>query len=260
MHNLRSVGASTDGISNDDRSLSDMLAKLKGDSKLMMNILLGQFKDLRTEFTNVTAAKNEEINELRNELGDLKKTVNKLEEMIDSQDSYERRDTIILSGNDIPEVSTGEICSNIVHDIIQSKLRIQLAPNEINTAHRLGPKKQSQGPDKRPIIVKLCRRDTKRQLTAAARSQNSTSPLYVNESLTPKRRTILYALRQMKKAQPSMVVGCSSVDGQVYAFTKSTREGARNVRHSINSHVALVEFCREHVKKPLDTFLSEWVH
>ena len=50
-----------DSISNDERLLSGKLAKLKGDSKLMMNILLGQFKDMPTEFTNVKAAENEEI-------------------------------------------------------------------------------------------------------------------------------------------------------------------------------------------------------
>ena len=51
------TSTTADSISNIERSLSDMLAKLKRDCKLIMDILLGRFKDLRTEFTSVTAAK-----------------------------------------------------------------------------------------------------------------------------------------------------------------------------------------------------------
>ena len=114
-------------------------------------------------------------------MSDLKKPSTDLidcHDMIDCHDSYERRDTINLSGNDIPEVPNGKICSNIVHDIVQNKLHIELFPNEIDIAHHLGSKKQTSGLDKRSIIVNLCRRDTKRQLTAAARSEDSRSPAY----------------------------------------------------------------------------------
>ena len=137
---------------------------------------------------------------------------------------------------------------------------MELEPTEISTAHRLGIKPTTQTPDRRPFIMKLCRRDTKKELLRAAKEQNSASPIYINESLTPKRSTILYTLHQVKKAHPSLVTGCTSIDGRVFAFTKSSTPGGRNVRHLVNNHDGLVSFCGDHVKKPLETFLAEWNH
>ena len=245
---------------DDDHTLSEMLNKLKVDSKAMMTILLKQFKDLRNDFKNNLEAKDKEIEILQHDLQDVRKTVRKLEDSIDDQNAYERRDTIIISGSHIPKATTGENCSDIVRQLIKEKLKIELPPSEVNTVHRLGTKSPSQAEDKRPFIMKLCRRDTKRQLIIAARSQNSSSQIYVNESLTPKRRTILYALRQMKKLHPTLVTGCNSIDGRIYAFTKAAIEGGRHVRHLVNTHEALVEFSREFVNKPLVSFLNEWVH
>ena len=244
----------------DDKSLNDLLAKLKGDSKVMMTILLKQFKELREDFVKSSAAKDKEIGLLKNEVKTLKQNLGKLEATIDDQDAYERRDTVIVSGNSLPEVSPGENCSDIVRQVIKEKLKIELPPTEINTIHRLGRKPMTQTPDKRPFIIKLCRRDTKKELLQAAKEQHSTSPIYINESLTPKRSTILYTLRQIKKAHPSLVTGCTSIDGRVFAFTKSTTPGGRNARHLVNHHAGLVDFCRDYVKKPLDTFLAEWAH
>ena len=241
-----------------DPTVSELINKLKGDNKLMMTVMLKQFNELKEEFSQAMTAKNEEIDVLKNHVKTLQKTVGKLEESLDDQDAYERRDTVIISGNNLPEVHTGEIPNNVVQKVIKDNLKIEITPNEISTAHRLGKKPPTQAPDKRPFIVKLCRRDTKRTIMQAARAQNSSSPIYINESLTPKRRTILYALRQMKKAHPTLVTGCSSTDGKIYAYTPTGE--TRNARHLVNTHEALVFFCREHVKKPLDAFLSGWVH
>ena len=244
--------------SENNKAITDLLGKLKGDSKTMLTVLLNEFKELKEEFKKVVTSKDKEISELKSDVNDLKKTVNKLEEFIDDQDAYERRDTIILSGNNLPAVTSGENCTNLVCQVIKDNLRVEIPTTEINTAHRLGRKPTNQGPDKRPLIVKLCRRDTKKMLFQSAKSQNSASPIYLNESLTPKRRTILYALRQMKKFHPTLVTGCTSIDGKIFAFTPTS--GPRNLRHLVNTHSALVEFCRQHVKVPLDTFLAQWEH
>ena len=179
---------------------------------------------------------------------------------MDDQDAYERRDTVIVSGSSLPEVSPGENSREVALRVLKDKIKVELQPTEISTVHRLGRPPTTQTPDKRPFIIKLCRRDTKRELLRAAKEQNSTSPIYINESLTPKRSTILYTLRQVKKAHPSLVTGCTSIDGRVFAFTKSTSPGGRNVRHLVNTHDGLVKFCHDFVKKPLDTFLAEWTH
>lgn len=250
---------STDTMNQEDKAATELLNKLRGDNKVMMTFMFRQFKELKQEFTQAMAAKNTEIDELKAQVSALKKTVSKLEGTIDDQDAYERRDTIIISGNSLPEATRGEISSNVVCQVLKDRLKVELPPNEISTAHRLGKKPPTQTPDKRPFIIKLCRRDTKRTLLQAARSQNSSSPIYINESLTPKRRTILFALRQMKKAHPQLVTGCTSTDGKIFAFTKNPA-GGNDSRHLVNTHEDLVFFCREYVKLPLDSFLDNWSH
>ena len=177
---------------------------------------------------------------------------------MDDNDAYERRDTIIIAGQGIPEVSQGEICSNVVRNLIQEKLNIVIQNNDISTAHRLGPKRENQSSDKRNLIVKLCRRDLKRDLISASKRQQSPS-IFINESLTPTRKTILNALRKMKRDHPNLVKGCSTFNGRVFAFTPVTQgPSTRDVRHLVNNHETLVKFCCDYVKLPLDLFLQSF--
>ena len=252
-------------------SLDELSDKLSGDGKLIVSVMINRFDSMKKEFFDLLATKNREVEELRDELCVMKKKVSLLEGTIDDGNAYERRDTVIFSGSAVPVVSNGENCRDIVINLVKEKLRIELPISEINIAHRLGKKPISQAPDKRNIIVKLCRRDMKREIMVASRNSqysSSTAPsgpsLFINESLTPKRQTILYALRQIKRAHPTIVVGCTSIDGRVYAYTKppnliqNSRE--RSVRHPINTHEDLTKFCRDYVKLPLETFLETWNH
>ena len=193
-----------------------------------------------------------------------KKKVEKLESYIDDADAYERRDTVILSGSALPAATIGENCNEVTRQILKRELNMEIPLTEINTCHRLGKKSPSQSPDTRPIIVKLCRRDVKSQLISAARQlgkgnskrgQNIPN-LFVNESLTPPRRKILFTLRQIKRAHPDIVSGCSSYDGKIFAYTKNGN--LRNTRHLVNNHQSLVKFCDEHIKVPIQTFLDHW--
>ena len=232
--------------------IAELMKDLKGGSKKVVTIMMKQFQALRDEISS----KNQEITELKSKVGELQSKVEKLESNIDDADAYERRDTIILSGSAVPPASVGEKSSEIVRAVVRENLRIELSSAEINTAHRLGKKAPSQAPDKRPIIVKLCRRDVKSQLMSAVRQQRPTS-LYINESLTQPRRKILFALRQMKRAHPDLVLGCNSYDGRIYAYTKSSVP-SQNTRHLINTYQSLVKFCNDQIKVPIETFLDQW--
>ena len=255
------------------------ISTLSKDGKIIVEVMEKRFNEMKvemetmkSEFSDLLKKKNEEIIALNQQVDSLKDRVIKLENSIDDEDAYVRRDTVIFSGNCIPESSQGEICSNIIQEIVQDKLKIRLKSEDISVAHRLGKKPINQGPDRRGIIVKLCRRETKSELFMAKRNLPRTSSisLYINESLTPKRNTILFALRQMKKAHPNIISGCSSYDGRIYAYTKpspnaSAFRGAnsstpRNVRHLINTHASLIDFCHQFIKKPLDQFLNSWNH
>ena len=162
-----------------------------------------------------------------------------MEEKIDDADAYERRDTIILSGNDVPSATPGEIVSDIVCGVVRDRLKLGMDVTDISAAHRLGPKLKSQGPDRRKIIVKLCRRERKYDLITACK-QTKPPNLFINENLAPTRNNILFSLRRAKKKFLNIVAACSSHDGKVYAWIKPPNLGRtppNSIRISPPSHL-----------------------
>ena len=204
--------------------------------------------------------KSELIASLQDEVSHLKSTISKLEGRIDDADAYERRDTLIIAGEGVPVVTVGESCTSIVGDLIKHKLKINVAPGDISTAHRLGKKPVNQQLDKRNLIVKLCPRDLKRDILTACR--NLKPNLYINESLTPVRSTIMYVLRNAKK-KSNRLVGCSSMDGRIFAWIKRDEEAGaneRNIRVPINTYMELDSFCSDVLQEPMSNYLQRWPH
>ena len=243
---------------------------MSDESRFIINELNNRFKELnnsfdglRRYFDDILAKKDEEILQLKTESTELKTRIIKLENTLDEEDAYIRRDSLIFSGNAIPTVTNGELCKNIVKSVVEEKLKIKISDSDISVAHRLGKKPTAQIPDRRQIIAKFCRMDTKRELLMAKRSfsnRTDTSSLFINESLTPRRRAIFYSLRQMRKAHPSIISGCSTIEGRVCVFTKNPQQSEhhRSKRHFINTHESLKQFCDEYIKEPMERFLSSW--
>ena len=149
---------------------------------------MAMFEDLRKEFVGLCQEQDKKIEVLSSEVSQLKKHVSKLEEKLEDQEAYERRDTVVLSGNAVPVHSVGENCANIAKEVIQKEFQLVVSSNDISVSHRLGLKPTNQRPDRRNLIIKFCRRDVKRDVLAASRRMKS-SNLYANESLTPPGRT-----------------------------------------------------------------------
>ena len=165
---------------------------------------------------------------------------------------------MIFSGQDLPPVSTDENCVEVVKKIAQEKLQYILAPTDISVAHRMGPKPTSQRPDKRKIIVKFCRRNTKVDLLTAARCVKPEN-IFINESLTAQRQTILFALRKAKREFPNVISGTSTTDGRVYVWIKpqdATSSPSRDTRLLVNSLTRLEDFCQRNLGKPMSYFLG----
>ena len=223
------------------------------------NKIRAEISEMKNEFMQLCTEKNEEISSLKVEVSTLKTKISKLEQVVDDADAYERRDTVIVSGPGLPEFSRGENSCEVVREIIRENFHINVNSSDINTSHRIGAKPQNQAPDKRSLIIKFCRRDLKREIiTASKRTKNGA--VFVNENLTPARRTIFKTLRTMKREHPDLVKGVSVFEGRVFAYTKSVSGGpnARDRKHMINSFDILSEFCTEFVKKPLDNFLNSF--
>ena len=112
-----------------------------------------------------------------------------------------------------------------------------------------------QGPDKIKSMVKLCRRDLKKDILNVCKEMKP--GFFINESLISTRNTILYALRMMKKEPNSTVKGTATFDGRVFAWI---RKGDSNYdqRMIVNSPQKLEDVCHKIMNKPIINYIKEW--
>ena len=208
-------------------------------------------------------SKDEKIDSLSREVDSLKATVAKMEEQIDSNEAYERRDCLVFTGSSIPAYTTGENTINLACDLLKTKLNLEVSPSNISTGHRLGNRSAAQGEDRRPIILKFCRREIKNDITSSCRTMKPEN-FYANENLTPTRSKILYVLRQAKKRHPNKIASCKSIDGKVLAWVKPPRPdapGARNTRVSLNTKASLEKFLHDILETSLSNiYPGEWAN
>ena len=202
--------------------------------------------------------KDEKISNLEKTVDELSAKVLKLEEGLDDQEAYERRDTLIISGKNVPTVSPNENCPALVQKVVADNLNLSISSSDISVSHRLGPPPRTQQPDRRRIIVKFCRREDKINILQAARRVKPTE-VFINESLTPQRQTIMMALRRAKRQLPNLVSGTSTIEGSVYVWVpppNPTAPGARDLRLKINSFTRFEDFCLRTLKTPAAQFLQ----
>ena len=216
-----------------------------------------KFDDFKADVLKSSMEKDAKIERMENEMASLKHDLRKLEDKIEDNDSYERRDTVILSGHKLPNQTPNENTQNLVCSLIKDNLDVKINAEDISTAHRLGNRN-----DKKSIIVKFCRRDIKNDLFTASR-RSKPDQFFINECLTPQRQTISYVLRRAKREFPTIVSGSATFDGKVYAWVKPPNPnapGAKDLRHAVNNHSRLLDFCNRTLNVPLSHFIKEWTH
>ena len=258
MDNFEEFGSLLNDLqptSKDGKSLKTALVSFLQDfPKQIVNM----FTVMKAEFIHECRERNEKLLELQNEVKYLNNKVTQLEDKIDDQEAYERRDTLIISGKKLPETVPNENCPELVRKILADNLGLTMSATEISVSHRLGSASNSQRPDRRKIIVKFCRRDMKIDVVSAARRVKPVD-FYVNESLTPQRQSTMFALRNIKRKHPTIISGTTTIDGSVFAWVKPPNPhvpGARDVRHKVNTLQKLQVFCDNYLQKPASNFLQ----
>ena len=181
---------------------------------------------IKNDCLSICKAKDLKINELEKSNYHLRKHVTNLEDKIDATEAYERKDTVIISGA-VPGLAANEDTNKVVIDLVRNKLPgFGIEPRDISVSHRLQNKKPNpQGVTFPPnIYVKLVRRDMKKALILASKKINKENPdqnkadkIYINESLTRRRSTVLQTLLKMKKMK--IIAGATSIEGDVFAYT-----------------------------------------
>ena len=142
--------------------LSQFLSKLDCKFEKMLG-------DMRYEFQQAIQARDSKILTLETELFRVKERLEKVEERIEDNESYERRDCLVFSGAKIPPHANNENCVRIIQELARNNLKISIPENEISVAHNVGTRNPTQSGNKRSIIAKFCRRNTKMDVLSSAR-------------------------------------------------------------------------------------------
>lgn len=214
--------------------------------KVITEIISTQFSEKIVNLHKEITEKDKLINHLTSEVTTLTSRVDDLEHHLDDLDQYQRRDTLILSGASLPLETTHENATNVVTQTIKEHLRINIRETDISVSHRLGKPNQQQN---RPIIVKLVNRSLKQDLVGACIQLRP--QLFVNESLTPKRRALLNKVLAIRKEHKPKFQQCYTQDGRIVIKLKNSTH-----KHTITDEKQLVSFLE---KYPLmmDTYLQQ---
>lgn len=185
----------------------DVVAQKVVDKLLSSDIFMGKLTSVfrtivLTEMGNVLQEYQQKVSQLEDQL---KRSQEDNACLLDDLEQHGRLNNLIIYG--LSEDNKSENTEQRVTDMIESKLGIQVAPYEIDVAHRLG-----SGPGKnRPIIVKFVRR-TFRKTVLANRTKLKGTCVVIKEDLSRKRLNLLKLASQ--KYGPRKVW---SVEGKIYA-------------------------------------------
>lgn len=201
----------------DDTDVDD----LSGDSKIILDSMMRKMDEVKSELLARLDEKIKVIEKLESEVDYLRRENTDIKNRLEDIESYQRSESLIISGNALPEVKNGENCSHAVVDILKNQMNFVLPKEAISAAYRLGKKSSAQTADKRNIFVKLNKREDKQSILASCKTAKP-SNLYINENLTPTRYKILTLLKLVRRAQPSRLSAVGSRDGKVFAWIKFT--------------------------------------
>ena len=206
--------------------------------------------------------KDQSISILNDRVKILEERIEKYEENEDAAEAAENITSIVVSGPNIPTYNNGESCKTILHQLFRDKYNSVISPSDMLEAKRIGKTPLPNTPDKRSFLLKLSSIDTKKNIFAASKAIKPEG-LYVRENLTRTRNSILYVLRKARREFPTLISGCSSIDGKVFAWIPPPNPhatGARDSRMSVNSYRKLDTFCRDVLNQATTTLVPDWIH
>ena len=219
-----------------DELISSLSVENQTMIQIMTNIINDKISDdlkkLREDINN----RDKEISDLKTEVLELREEIKEIRTQVQSQDAYIRRESLIMSGPQIPKEETGENTTSIVLKLISERLGIDLSATDISVSHRLGKKVSDQ---ERPIIFKLVRRSIKYDLLDACLVKKP--EFYINESLSPQRMKILKAVLAIRKDHVAKFQQCYTSEGRIVVKLKNS-----TVKHYIYDVASLDEFLKSY--------------
>ena len=118
---------------------------IKGEKQLIdlaqsVQFITSKFDELEKD----RKEKEKIINNLKGEVSYLSEKLGKLEESIDAQQQYSRRNCLLLHGI---EETKGEDTDNIVLEVFNDDMGLNISKSDLDRSHRIGNPKQKKNHD-----------------------------------------------------------------------------------------------------------------
>ena len=212
-----------------DTILREHSKSLKEQESLLQAISLRCDEIIKDKDKQINDLKKSYIS-LETNYSQLKDDVSNNKYQIDATDQYERRDTLIFSGPDLPRESHRENLPEVIVRMVREHLFLPLTLPDISVCHRLGVRSHNK---ERPIICKFLSRAITSDVKYSCNFARPDFKLYANESLTPLRREIFYKLRLVKKQHPTLIENLYTIDGNIKIKTL-TSEQTETITNPLN--------------------------
>jgi hypothetical protein len=189
-------------ILNGQRKLEDDLGK----SLESCHEKLDEYRDILNRQIELTKKQNDIIESLQTENKCLKAKVTDLTIKLEDLQQYSRANTVEIHG--VPVSANEDTLQKTIE--VGRALNMVIMKDMIDICHRLPVPRNKNTSDRVPgIIVRFVRRydkeellqkrKIKRNLTCASLGLQSNSPIYVNQSLAPGRRTLFNMAKKFQK-------------------------------------------------------------
>ena len=211
--------------------------------KTLVKIMTAVLRDIFTpEFQSLKDAlesKDRLIKQLDEKCNRMEEKIKTLESHVDELEQYGRRECLIFSGPSvIPAETQGENTSDIICKVIKDNLKLIVKSSDISVSHRLGKVNEANN---RPVIVKLVNRSLKYDLIGACAQHRPA--LYINESLTPRRRRLLNDVLRVRKEHKKDFQSCYTSEGRIIIRLKNS-----TIKHIIHDQPTLIKFLEKYPK------------
>ena len=159
-----------------------------------ISLMNEKFEDINKKFDNYEKERKEkekEIKDLKEKVLILSNEKKDLEQIIDRQEQYSRRNCILIHG---VKEEQSEDTDNVLVKLIKDNLEEDVDLTELNRSHRIG-KKKSNG-KARPIIVKFARYNVRRKVFYNKKKLKGKN-ISITESLTKYRMEKFQEAREL---------------------------------------------------------------
>ena len=182
-----------------------------------VSVALKEFSDQLMSVKKDTERLEENLISVQKDMREMKTSVELLTEKIDELEQEKRASSVVFL-NEWTE-SKPESTVSLVKKYIKEALNVDLCDNDISRCFRMGREpKRSTKP--RPILVQFASTSIKTEVLMARRhirkfqSANYPRPVFINEDLTPRRRSTFARCRKMKK--DGYIADCWTLNGRIY--------------------------------------------